>query len=218
MLYDVWVQVPSTAPDQYNPNQIFQIGNGFGFFLTFHYDYFKNGRRRRASSKRRTRSSAITKKFRQSLITDSDGIFLMWPLTDFPVPRAPCSADVSMFQTPFVLLRFQRKPRYPARGNAQRRQWHAGIRRVVDDFLFPCHPLTVLIACTSTRRCCVPDVWRVPEFQAESALQSCGVPDNRSKVARHPVSSEHFRVWRYPACFEVPQLPSSRKRFRWLCP
>ena len=23
------------APDQYNPNQIFQIGNGFGFFLTF---------------------------------------------------------------------------------------------------------------------------------------------------------------------------------------
>ena len=27
--------VPSTAPDQYNPNPIFQIGNGFGFFLTF---------------------------------------------------------------------------------------------------------------------------------------------------------------------------------------
>ena len=27
--------VPSTAPDQYNPNQIFQIGNGFGFFLIF---------------------------------------------------------------------------------------------------------------------------------------------------------------------------------------
>ena len=25
--------VPSTAPNQYNPNQIFQIGNGFGFFL-----------------------------------------------------------------------------------------------------------------------------------------------------------------------------------------
>ena len=24
--------VPSTAPNQYNPNQIFQIGNGFGFF------------------------------------------------------------------------------------------------------------------------------------------------------------------------------------------
>ncbi|MEI3414830.1 MAG: hypothetical protein V8Q88_06610 [Christensenellales bacterium] len=43
------------APNQYNPNQIFQIGNRFGFFLIFHYDYFENGRRRRASSKRRTR-------------------------------------------------------------------------------------------------------------------------------------------------------------------
>ena len=39
--------------------------------------------------KLRTRSSAITKKFRQSLITVSDGIFLMRPLTDFPVPRSP---------------------------------------------------------------------------------------------------------------------------------
>ena len=27
--------VPSTAPDQYNPNPIFQIRNGFGFFLIF---------------------------------------------------------------------------------------------------------------------------------------------------------------------------------------
>ena len=27
--------VPSTAPNQYNPNPIFQIGNGFGFFLFF---------------------------------------------------------------------------------------------------------------------------------------------------------------------------------------
>ena len=27
--------VPSTAPNQYNPNQFFQIGNGFGFFLIF---------------------------------------------------------------------------------------------------------------------------------------------------------------------------------------
>ena len=25
--------VPSTAPNTYNPNQIFQIGNGFGFFF-----------------------------------------------------------------------------------------------------------------------------------------------------------------------------------------
>ena len=34
------VQVLFPAPNAYNPNQIFQIGNGFGFFLTFHYDYF----------------------------------------------------------------------------------------------------------------------------------------------------------------------------------
>ena len=27
--------VPSTAPNRYNPNRIFQIGNGFGFFLIF---------------------------------------------------------------------------------------------------------------------------------------------------------------------------------------
>ena len=40
------VQVLFPAPNQYNPNQIFQIGNGFGFFLTFHYDYFENGRLR----------------------------------------------------------------------------------------------------------------------------------------------------------------------------
>ena len=29
------VQVLFPAPNQYNPNQIFQIGNGFGFFLIF---------------------------------------------------------------------------------------------------------------------------------------------------------------------------------------
>ena len=39
--------VPSTAPNRYNPNQIFQIGNGFGFFIIFHYGYSENGRRRR---------------------------------------------------------------------------------------------------------------------------------------------------------------------------
>ena len=27
--------VPSTASNRYNPNRIFQIGNGFGFFLIF---------------------------------------------------------------------------------------------------------------------------------------------------------------------------------------
>ena len=35
------------TPNQYNPNRIFQIGNGFGFFITFHYGYFENGRRKR---------------------------------------------------------------------------------------------------------------------------------------------------------------------------
>ena len=29
----VWVQVPSPAPNQYNPNQIFLIGDGFGLFV-----------------------------------------------------------------------------------------------------------------------------------------------------------------------------------------
>lgn len=29
------VQVPSPAPNQKNPNQVFQIGNGFGFFVCF---------------------------------------------------------------------------------------------------------------------------------------------------------------------------------------
>ena len=29
------VRAPEGAPNQYNPNPIFQIGNGFGFFLIF---------------------------------------------------------------------------------------------------------------------------------------------------------------------------------------
>jgi len=29
------IQVLFPAPNQYNPNRIFQIGNGFGFFLFF---------------------------------------------------------------------------------------------------------------------------------------------------------------------------------------
>ena len=75
------VQVLFPAPNQYNPNQIFQIGNGFGFFLILHVAHFINSRRRSASLRRRTRSSAIMQKFRQSLIRDSAGIFLMQPLT-----------------------------------------------------------------------------------------------------------------------------------------
>ena len=35
-------QVPSTAPNQYNPNPIFQIGNGFGFFLIFLSQRYNN--------------------------------------------------------------------------------------------------------------------------------------------------------------------------------
>lgn len=31
----MWVQVPSPAPKQKNPNQIFPIGKGFGFFVYF---------------------------------------------------------------------------------------------------------------------------------------------------------------------------------------
>ena len=34
--------VPSTAPNQYNPNPIFQIGNGFGFFLIFLSQRYNN--------------------------------------------------------------------------------------------------------------------------------------------------------------------------------
>ena len=30
------------APDQYNPNQIFQIRNGFGFFLIFQLQRYNN--------------------------------------------------------------------------------------------------------------------------------------------------------------------------------
>ena len=29
------VQVPSSAPNQYNPNQLFLVGDGFGLFLFF---------------------------------------------------------------------------------------------------------------------------------------------------------------------------------------
>ena len=31
----VWVQVPLPAPKQYNPNQIFPVGDGFGLFVYF---------------------------------------------------------------------------------------------------------------------------------------------------------------------------------------
>ena len=47
--------VPSTAPDQYNPNPIFQIGNGFGFFIDLRYNFFLNGKEQKSTSKPRIR-------------------------------------------------------------------------------------------------------------------------------------------------------------------
>ena len=52
-----WVQVPSAAPNQYNPN-LFPIGDGFGLFVFFdRYEttYFRNGVKRKTSSKQRRR-------------------------------------------------------------------------------------------------------------------------------------------------------------------
>ena len=40
------VRVRSPAPNKYNPNQIFRIGNGFGLFVYFtryEQEYFPNG-------------------------------------------------------------------------------------------------------------------------------------------------------------------------------
>ena len=47
--------VPSTAPNAYNPNQIFQIGNGFGFFIDLRYNFFLNGKEQKSTSKPRIR-------------------------------------------------------------------------------------------------------------------------------------------------------------------
>ena len=50
------VQVPSPAPNQYNPNQIFLIGDGFGlfvFFEKFEDTHFRNGVVKRPESKPR---------------------------------------------------------------------------------------------------------------------------------------------------------------------
>ncbi len=52
---DVWVQVPPPAPNQYNPN-LFPIGDGFGLFVFFdRYEtaYFRNGVKRKPTSKPR---------------------------------------------------------------------------------------------------------------------------------------------------------------------
>ena len=52
----VWVQVPPPAPKQYNPNQIFPVGDGFGLFVYFEKfedTHFKNGIIKRPTSKPR---------------------------------------------------------------------------------------------------------------------------------------------------------------------
>ena len=51
----VWVRVPPPAPNPYNPNP-FPIGEGFGlllFFDRYESTYFRNGVRRRPTSKPR---------------------------------------------------------------------------------------------------------------------------------------------------------------------
>ena len=50
------VRVPLPAPNQYNPNQIFLIGDGFGlfvFFEKFEDTHFRNGVVKRPESKPR---------------------------------------------------------------------------------------------------------------------------------------------------------------------
>ncbi len=47
------VRPRSPAPNQKNPNQIFPIGKGFGFFVFLSYDYFGNGVAKSANSQPR---------------------------------------------------------------------------------------------------------------------------------------------------------------------
>ena len=52
--FTIRVQVPSLAPNKYNPNQIFLIGDGFGlfvFFEKFEDTHFRNGVVKRPESK-----------------------------------------------------------------------------------------------------------------------------------------------------------------------
>ena len=62
-VHDVQVQVLLAAPNQYNPN-LFPIGDGFGLFVFFdRYEtaYFRNGVKRKLTSK--PRGSRKKKKF-----------------------------------------------------------------------------------------------------------------------------------------------------------
>ena len=47
------LQVPPRAPNQQNPNQIFPMGDGFGFCVFYWNQYFSNGALRRPESKPR---------------------------------------------------------------------------------------------------------------------------------------------------------------------
>ena len=49
----VRVRLPPGAPNSRNPNQIFQMGDGFGFLIFFTYDFFSNGAPVRKESKPR---------------------------------------------------------------------------------------------------------------------------------------------------------------------
>ena len=52
----VGVRVPMPAPNQYNPNLVFPVGDGFGlfvFFGKFEETYFRNGVIKRPESKPR---------------------------------------------------------------------------------------------------------------------------------------------------------------------
>ena len=54
--FSVWVRVPSGAPKQYNPNQVFPVGDGFGLFVYFEKfedTHFRNGVLKRPTSKPR---------------------------------------------------------------------------------------------------------------------------------------------------------------------
>ena len=61
-VFDVWVRVPSPAPNKYNPN-LFPIGDGFGlfvFFDRFEDTRFRNGVVKRPESKPRGPRKAKT--------------------------------------------------------------------------------------------------------------------------------------------------------------
>ena len=55
-VFDVQVRVLSSAPNQYNPNQVFPVGDGFGFIVFFDKSedtHFRNGVIKRPESKPR---------------------------------------------------------------------------------------------------------------------------------------------------------------------